>query len=406
MKQQACAGISRVLIAIVIGGMMTIGATAQTEKILYSFTGGSDGGAPQGGLVLDGKGNLYGTTQQGGSNSGGTVFELTPNSNGTWTEQVLYSFTGLFGNSDGAFPYGSLVFDSKGNLYGTTVFGGTSFQGTVFELSPGTNGTWTENILYNFTGGADGGAPYGPGLSIDRAGNLYGTTNTGGSNGFGVVFEVVAGSNGNWTEKVLHAFTGGDDGSYPFGGPLLVDSTGSLYGNTSQGGTHDYGVVFKMTPNANGTWTEKVLYAFKNTDGTTSPIGALAFDTHGNIYGTAYDAFELSPGSNGSWTEKPLHLFAGGSDGADPESGLVIDAAGNLYGTTNTGGKHRGTVFELSPGSNGNWTEKILHRFSPTGGDGIFPYIVNLIIDGSGHLYGTTSGGGSSGFGVVYKVTP
>ncbi len=404
MKSYVRIVILTVLVASAIV-MTSLGAAAQTEKILYAFTGGSDGGRPQCGLILDGKGNLYGTTQEGGVNSAGTVFELTPNTNGTWKEQVLYSFTGFNGSGDGYFPAGGLVFDTKGNLYGTTSGGGTSFQGTVYELSPGSNGTWTEKVLYSFAGGSDGTSPQGGALVIDAAGNLFGTTVAGGVNGNGTVFELVAGANGSWSEKVIHSFTGGDDGYLPFDSSLILDSAGSVYGSTTGGGTHDYGVVFRLTKGANGLWTEKVLYAFNGAGGVTGPIGGLVFDRHGNIYGTAFDVFELSP-SNGAFTEKDLHFFSGGSDGAFPESGVVFDGSGNLYGTTNTGGNHRGTVFELSPSSSSGWTEKILHRFSPSGGDGVFPLAAPLVIDATGHLYGTTNSGGASNAGVVFEVTP
>lgn len=391
---------------VVFVAMTTAAAYAQSETILYSFTGLSDGGNPQGGLILDSKGNLYGTTESGGSNSAGTVFELSPNSTGGWNEQVLYSFSGFSGNGDGYFPFGGLVFDNKGNLYGTTVGGGSSFQGIVFELSPASNGTWTEKVLYNFGGGADGGSPQGTSLILDAAGNLYGTTPTGGTYGYGTVYELIAQSNGTWTHRVIHSFSGGNDGYLPFGAGLIFDSSGNLYGSTTGGGLHDYGVVFELIPASGGTWTEKVLYAFSGAGGVTSPVGNLSLDAQGNIYGTAFDVFELSPGSNGAYTEKDLHFFSGGSDGAFPESGVVFDSKGNLYGTTNTGGAHRGTVYELSPGSNGGWTEKILHRFSATGGDGVYPYVYPLTVDTQGHLYGTTTDGGASNAGVVYQVTP
>jgi uncharacterized repeat protein (TIGR03803 family) len=165
---------------------------------------------------LDSKGNLYGTTSGGGTGTAcqcGTVFELSPGSNGGWTETVLHSFSSSA--SGGSIPFGGLVSDSKGNLYGTTPFGGASFQGTVYELSPGASGTWSESVLYSFTGGTDGGSPYSSRLSVDSAGNLYGRTNSGGAYGFGVIFELIAGSNGTWTEKVLHNFTGDNDGTNP-----------------------------------------------------------------------------------------------------------------------------------------------------------------------------------------------
>ncbi len=411
MKQQVCAGIVRWLGVAAMVLTVTTGVIAQTETILHTFTGGSDGGSPQAGLIFDSKGNLYGTTGGGGSSAScggcGTAFELVPNSNGTWTENVLYSFGSLQNLGDGANPYGGLTFDSKGNLYGTTTSGGGSFQGVVFELVAGSNGTWTEKVLYSFTGGNDGGFPYGSGLTFDSSGNLYGMTEAGGVYGFGTVFELVAGSNGAWTEKVLHSFADGNDGQFPFGSTLIFDTAGNLYGVASGGGVHDWGVVFKVTRGSTGNWTEKVLYAFPGGSGGSFPTGNLVFDSAGNLYGGAsFIVYELSPTSSGFWTEKTLHAFGGGNDGANLYAGLVFDKAGNLFGTTNTGGTHRGTVFELSPGSNGMWTEKVLHRFSPNGGDGIFPQFGTLVLDASGNVYGTAPQGGSSKAGVIFKITP
>src|ERR1700732_1643750 len=176
--------------------LTSVGWTQSTEKILHTFTGSSDGSVPEAGMTLDSQGNLYGTTGFGGAfGCCGTVFELSPGSNGTWTEKMIYDFS-LGGGADGFIPWGGLVFDNKGNLYGTTFLGGASFQGTVFELTHGANGTWTESVLYSFTGGADGGSLFGSSLIIDGSGNLYGTAESGGAYGYGVVFEMVAGSNG------------------------------------------------------------------------------------------------------------------------------------------------------------------------------------------------------------------
>ncbi|HET9407905.1 MAG TPA: choice-of-anchor tandem repeat GloVer-containing protein [Candidatus Sulfotelmatobacter sp.] len=382
-------------------------AAAQTERILHSFTGGSDGLFPESGMIFDGKGNLYGTTAGGGANGGcsgcGTVFKLSPTASGAWTETILYGFGASFG--DGIDSLSSLTFDGKGNLYGTTITGGGQQEGTVFELSPSLGGTWTEKILINFTGGTDGGQPVG-GLVFDSVGNLYGVTSVGGLHGFGTVFRLTPGAGGTWTEQVLHSFAGGNDGATPtFGNTLIPDGAGNLYGVASQGGLHDYGVVFELV-RASG-WAEKVLYAFPGGSGGSFPEGSLVFDHAGNLYGSAsYTVFELSPTSSGFWTEKTLHSFVGGSDGASAAAGLIFDKAGNLYGTTGTGGAHRGIVFELTPTTAGTWTEKILHRFSATGGDGTFPGFGTLTIDSTGHLYGTTTSGGSSNDGVVFQVTP
>jgi uncharacterized repeat protein (TIGR03803 family) len=407
MKHRAYVSLSNVIVSITIVVTLAIGSFAQTETILHSFTGGSDGGFPQAGLIFDSKGNLYGTTTGGGTSSNctgcGTVFQLVPDSNGAWTENVLYTFGSSANLTDGVNPFGSVVFDSKGNLYGTTTGGGSSFAGTVFELSPGSDGVWTEKVLYNFTGGSDGSGP-NAGLTIDKSGNLYGMTSSGGASGFGTVFELVPEANETWSEKVLHSFTGGNDGSSPYNNGLVFDDAGNLYGSTPNGGLHDYGVVFKLTPGAEDVWTEQVLYAF--TDTLTAPFGNLILGSDGNIYGTSFFPFELSQSANGSWTAKTLHVFVGGSDGADPEAGVISDTKGNLYGTTYTGGLHRGTVFELIPESNGAWTEKILHRFSPNGNDGTFPTFGALVMDSKRNLYGTTPSGGASKDGTVFEVTP
>jgi len=402
-----CGGMSRALAITAVALTLAIAVSAQTETILHSFTAGSDGGEPQDGFVADSKGNLYGTAPFGGTDNSGVVFELTPNSNGTWTEQVLYNFSGNNGTGDGAGPYSGLVFDSKGDLYGTTVSGGSAFNGTVFELLPGTNGTWTEKILCNFNGGSNGGSPYGEGLVLDSAGNIYGTTYSGGAYGFGTVFELVAGGSGTWTQTVLHSFTGGSDGASPFGSTPVFDSAGNLYGLAADGGPHDYGVVYQLSRGSNGVWKYRVVYAFLGGASGNGPTGDLVIDSGGNLFGTTkYTVFELIPSSNGTWTEKTLHRFVGGADGATPDAGLVLDTAGNLYGTTYSGGAHRGTVYELIPGSNGTWTEKILHSFSSTGGDGVFPGFATLLVDASGNVYGTTPSGGTSNSGVVFKIVP
>jgi uncharacterized repeat protein (TIGR03803 family) len=374
-----------------------------TEKIIYTFTGGSDGANPTG-LVMDSKGNLYGTAVSGGSEHLGVVFELTRKSNGTWSEQVIHYF-GEDGPVDGQAPLSGLVFDGKGNLYGTTYGGGLYQNGTVFELSPGPSGSWTYSIPYSFTGGADGGAIYAP-LIVDSAGNVYGTTLGGGASGNGTVFELIAGANGTWAEKVLFSFAGGNDGANPYAGPLAFDADKNLYGIVSSGGPHDYGAIFELLLGSNGAWTEKIVHAYTGGTGDIAGEGGVIFDTLGNLYTNAiYSSSELSPGSDGSWTMKSLHNFTGGSDGAGADGGLSFDKTGNLYGTTASGGFHKGTVFELIPNSNGTWTEKILHKF--TGGDdGVAPAFYAPTIDANGVVYGTTSTGGASNFGVVFEIEP
>ena len=278
------------------------------EKIIHTFVGGSDGRSPQAGLIIDEKGNLYGTTYQGGTGTNcgafacGTVFELSPKSNGAWTEKILYSFKG--GTSDGQNPSAPLVMDSAGNLYGTTAFGGSAgsvSSGTVFEVGPNGSGKNTETVLHIFSSsGTDGINPFA-GLVLDSKGNLYGTTNSGGTNGAGTVFELSPGSKGKWTETVLHSFGASGDGQFPQFGGVIFDKSGHLYGTTAEGGSNGNGIVFKMTPTNGGKWNESVYFNFDGTDGNL-PLGVI-FSTAGDLYGiTQYGgsnfggtAFEIVP---------------------------------------------------------------------------------------------------------------
>jgi uncharacterized repeat protein (TIGR03803 family) len=373
-------------------------AAAQTFSLLYQFKAGPNGSNPYASLILDAKGNLYGTTTIDGAYSYGTVFRVTP----AGKETVLHSFTGIGG--DGAFPYSPLVRDSSGNLYGTTEFGGlyggscgANGCGIVFKL----DSTGKETVLYRFAGyPADGQMPL-QGLVRDSAGNLYGTTFQGGAYGGGTVFQIgPAGA-----EIVLHNFNlNGIDGYDPFGGSLLRDSAGNLYGTTELGGSQFGGTVFRLAPNGEETILHNFNYG-SNTDGYF-PYGTLAVDSERNLYGvTNFGGAFLSYGAvfkvSVSGNETLLYSFSGtGGDGAVPGGGLVRDSAGNLYGTTNSGGdSYFGTVFKLDPSG----TETILHSFS--GSDGKLPDF-GLVRDSAGNLYGTTQNGGAYGGGVVFKVTP
>ena len=357
------------------------GAGPWTETVLYTFTGGSDGAYPQANLVFDSKGNLYGTTANGGHMTGsvcsglggcGVVFELTPPHSGTgsWTETPIYTFTG---GNDGSVPYAGVIFDAKDiNLYGTAAGGGSGTGGIVFELSPpsGGSGPWTETTLYPFTGAADGGTPVA-GVIFDAAGkNLYGTTYSGGDVtvgiSHGVVFELTPPSgSGSWTETPIYTFTGKTDGSNPYAG-VIFDSDGNLYGTTAIGGTQSgkvckrtdgCGVVFELTPNGSGPWTETVLYTFDAGSGGAYPYAGVVFDPSGNLYGSAAQGgnttsttcsptdgcglvYELTPpaGGTGSWKQIPVYAFGGGSDGGFPYSAPILNTQGNLFGTTSYGG--------------------------------------------------------------------
>jgi uncharacterized repeat protein (TIGR03803 family) len=409
-----------ILAIVAVTSMLAGAAWAQaTFKTLHKFTGGADGNIAEAGLIFDQVGNLYGTTLGGGAQGLGTVFQLTPNKNGGWAEHVLHSFCSRTYCADGANPFAGLIFDQAGNLYGTTSGGGAHGNnggGTVFRLAPSQNGGWTESVLYSFcslANCADGAAP-AAGLIFDQAGNLYGTTPSGGAhNNGGTVFQLAPNQNGGWTEHTLYSFCSQarcTDGLWPFAG-LTFDQVGNLYGTTSRGGAHSQGTVFQLTPKRNGSWAEHVLHSFCPTncaDGAI-PAAGLIFDQAGNLYGTtgfggAHDwgiAFQLTPNQNG-WTEHVLHNFCC-AYGVLPAAGLIFDLAGNLYGTTSKGTQGWGTTFQLTPSQNGGWTPHVLHSFvdkpnaQPAAG---------LILDKAGNLYGTTAGDGSTTFGSVFEITP
>jgi uncharacterized repeat protein (TIGR03803 family) len=418
------------------------------ETVLHSF-GGSDGYSPAAGVILDAAGNLYGTTLYGGPNlsalqSSGVVFKLSPGANGVWTETILHAFSGYFGGvGDGAGPMAGLIFDSAGNLYGTTQRGGTSDYGTVFELSPGTQGTWTETVLYHFTDSADGAMPVA-GVVFDKAGNIYGTASEGGDPncnpsygnggpvGCGTIFELTSNANATWSETVLHTFTG-PDGMFPLAN-VILDSAGNLYGTTENGpGLNCFigcGTVFKMTSSSGGNWTFNTVYVFAGGPDGAFPFGGLIQGADGHFYGTTQQggntancgygcgtAFELTPTSGAVWKEKIIHNFSGtatsyGIAGSEPMAALWFDQAGNLYGTTSSGGSQGascsfagcGSVFKLSKNATGQWGTRMLYSFPPSN-DGQGPSS-GLVADGSGNFYGMTSFGGAHGAGAVYQVSP
>jgi len=399
-------------------------AQAQTETVLYSFDG-TDGFYPKAPLVRDTKGNLYGTTVYGGTYAGGlegcgTAFELTP----AGIETILHNFGETA--TDGCNPQAGLVRDTEGNLYGTTSFGGTYDYGTVFELAP----SGTETILHSFDKNGTDGVDPTAGLVLDTKGNLYGTTQRGGTGttcsplgGCGTVFELTP----SGTETILHSFDkNGTDGIDPTAG-LVLDTKGNLYGTTEYGGTGECsrgcGTVFELTPSG----TETILHSFNSVnDGTDgiSPLAPLVRDTEGNLYGTTVSGGIYGVGTvfevTSSGTETILHSFAEtATDGGRPYGGLVMDTQGNLYGTTYNGAKTGsclpsgcGSVFKLTLSG----TETTLHRFVDNGTDGTRPN-AGLVRDTEGNLYGTTLYGGTYGYGgtgqcrpdgcgTVFEVTP
>jgi len=406
--------------------LVNVALAASKEKVIHSFTGGNDGIDPAATLVADSAGNFYGTTVKGGTGNlctdgCGTIFKLSPTSGGGWKETVLYNFTG---GSDGKNPYGGLAIDSKGDLFGTTVAGGSGGAcagdgcGVVYLLSKaGKN--WVQTVLYNFTGGKDGFGPGGT-VVLDNNGNLYGTTPDGGNlkkcngGGCGVVYQISPIRGGGWKETVLHTFTGGVDGAVGSLGPLFLDKAGNLFGIAELGGdaTCQCGTAYQLSL-VNGSWKFKTLDAFKGTPKAGFPYGGVIADSKGNLYGTTYfggakgtgSVFKLTK-SAGKFTESVLYSFTGGADGGSPTTTLMFDAKGNLFGTTSAGGDSNGdgVVFKLTPSSGGKWKESVVHRFANSP-DGSNPYY-GLALDKAGHLVGTTAIGGGSGQGVVFQITP
>jgi uncharacterized repeat protein (TIGR03803 family) len=389
----------RLLLAALLVIVPTLART-QTETVIYSFCaqpGCADGYHPQAGLVMDASGNLYGTTYGGGANGKGTVFRVSASG----SETVLYNFCSQTDCKDGYHPEASLILDTKGNLYGTAYDGGAHDGGAVFEIAP--NGT--ETVLYSFCSkpGCKDGYYSQSDLVMDASGNLYGTTQFRGANGGGTVFQLTPGG----IETALYSFCSQSncaDGARPQAG-LIMDAQGNLYGTTYLGGANGKGTVFEVSASGVETVLYSFCSQANCTDGS-QPHAELLMDVKGNIYGTTVNGGAQGKGTvfevSASGVETVLYSFcaqAGCKDGARPEAGLITDSKGNLYGTTYSGG--RGTVFELSPGG----IESVLHRFSAKGVDGQYPYS-RLVMDAKGNLYGTTYAGGANGGGTVFEVTP
>jgi uncharacterized repeat protein (TIGR03803 family) len=354
MLNKKCSVIRSLLLTILTAAFVGPFARGQTFKILHSFGNTGDGLSPQFGQVFDGQGNLYGVTDFGPLGNGcngdgcGAVYQLKPNSDGSWTETVIHAFDG----SDGAFPESSPILDSQGNLEGSTWAEGYGFHaGFVYQLMPGSNGTWTESVLHQFAGSWDGGDPGE--LTFDAAGNIYGTTRFGGVNDAGTVFTLNRSS--DWQERLLRIFDQypSDGGSGPFGA-IASDGNGNLYGTTLGGGAYNSGVVYKLTNQGSIFWQETVVYDFTGAADGNAPRGVI-FGPDGSLYGVTEDGgytdgsncllgcgtvFKLTPNSDGTWTLTVLYAFRGlaNHDGATPTDRIAFDGAGNIYGTTEYGG--------------------------------------------------------------------
>jgi len=390
---------------------LALTAWASTEKVLWNFEGGSDGSGPWSNyFISDAKGNLYAATGDGGTYGQGVVFMLTL----AGKETILYEFKGQ-SNGDGASPHGRLAFDSKGNIFGTTQAGGTNGTGTVYELSPQAGGGWAETVLYSFSAsGTTDGADPSAGMTIAPDGTMYSTTPDGGSTGAGVIFSMKKTSKG-WKQKVIQNLNGSSNGGFPYEG-LMMDTAGNLYGAAPTGGASGQGVIYRLSLTKKG-WVETVLYNFTNQNGDGSGLYwiDLISDKAGNIYGAT--SFGGTNGTGTVWelvyskskktySETILYEFGanGSGDGNNPYGGLAMDSKGNLYGTTLNGGSSNiGTSYKLTKRGT-TWTETILHNFvgaddgnAPTG---------NPYLDAKGRVYGMTETGGTSNLGIVYRITP
>jgi uncharacterized repeat protein (TIGR03803 family) len=380
------------------------------ERVLYNFRGGDDGANPWGALLADNSGNLFGTTRYGGAYGDGTIFEVERSSK-KYTEKVVHAF---YAGKDGASPWAALLADSSGALYTTTGNGGPADDGAVVKLVGK-----RESVRYAFKGGDDGAYPVDH-LTIGTNGTLYGTTEAGGASGVGTAFGLATGKH---AERVLYSFKSSGDGQSPHGS-LLPDASGALYGTTTQGGTAGAGTAFKLTPSG-AKYREAYLFSFSGANGAIPNAGFIA-DASGALYSTAtwggsgscyygfspYEGcgviFKLSPKGSG-YTESTLYDFQNAGDGAGPNGDLLLGAGGTLYGTTQYGGTNgKGTVFALAPHGK-KYVKTTLWEFGGPN-DGAYP-AAGLIADASGALYGTTVQGGLYGsyfysYGTVFEIKP
>ncbi len=383
------------------------------ETVVYQFgaSGLTDGSAPNGGLVFDAEGNIYGTTVAGGSFGFGTAFELTPSQDGTWQEIVLYNFCSAGTQNfcaDGQFPQAGVIFDRSGNLYGTTVSGGANGldDGVVFELSPPSQpgGSWTEQVLWSFGGANDGAAPYG-GLAMDAIGNLYGTTSGSVTTGVGVVFELSSGQNG-WTESLLHIFCleypDCSDGAEPKAG-VTFDNAGNLYGTTVFGGQANrigWGVAYELSPVKSG-WAENVLKVFSSVTGGRTSAG-ITIDPAGHLYGGSSEGGADQCG--GFFRLNTFVVFPlSGGNGCSPQADLLY-SSGALFGSASKGGANsQGALFEFTAKGN-KVTQTILYNFCQQANcaDGSEPN--GSLTLRNGRLYGATLTGGAHNAGVIYQI--
>jgi len=382
-----------------------VAASAPKETVLHSFDGSKGEGGSLAALVMDHSGNLYGTA--------GWVFELIHTNRG-WREEHLFKFDGQDGGTSAA----PLLIDHQGEFYGTTVNGGGHDEGVVFQLTPGSGG-WSETVLYSFCPQrgycTDGQNPWA-GVAMDKLGNLFGLTREGGYNGVGgVAFELTP-SAGGWVENVLHSFARrpGDVG-VPYFAPVFDKEEKHLYGTGEYGGVAGFGGVFEFSRTVNGKWNERVVLSLQGAKDGSHPYGGLVFDRAGNLYGTASEygptgqgtVFKLSPAAHGQWRETILYTFPKIENGGYPLGTLAIDRKGTLYGIAgggnNCSGDACGVTYKLAPQAHGKWKYTVVYKFN--GSDGMWPQGGVILDKKQKHLYGTTEYGGAYGYGVVFQIT-
>lgn len=393
-------------------------STAQTAfEVLHVFNKTGDGQQPMAGVQADSAGNLFGSAEFGGSHGFGAIFMLKrpPAGKTTWTEKVIFSFGD---GNDGGFPGSPLSVAHNDDLLSSTLMGGTANHGTIFRLIPSTNplAPWTEKVPVNFQGqsAGDGDGPLGP-LSVEQNGTIFGTTSSGGTSNCGTAYQITPASNGGTVkESVIFNFTCGADGGRPQIG-VIADAKGNLFGTTETNGVFNNGVVFQLTPPSDGSsdFQETTILAFNVTDGAQPVANLLGFN--GSLYGVTFQGgqfgqgvvFQLMPPAQAgrSWTEVVLHSFSGGTDGGEPQTGIVPDGSGGFFGTASQGGATgNGNFFHLVPPAEqgGTWTLTPLHQFAG-GNDGSVPS--GELLKRGNAVFGTTQGG-VNGPATVYKIIP
>jgi hypothetical protein len=406
------------LVTVAFLGAAAKPSTAQTAfEVLHVFNKTGDGQQPMAGVQADPAGNLFGSAEFGGAHGFGAIFMLKPPPAGktNWTEKVIFSFAD---GNDGGFPGSPLSVAPNDELVSSTLMGGTANRGNIFRLNPPTSplAPWTEKVLVNFQGqsGGDGDGPLGP-LLVEHSGTIFGTTSSGGTSNCGTAYKITPSSNGGTVkESVIFNFTCGADGGRPQIG-VIADAKGNLFGTTETNGDFNNGVVFQLTPPSDGSsdFQETTILGFNVTDGAQPVANLLAFN--GSFYGVTFQGgqfgqgvvFQLMPPAHagGSWTEAVLHSFSGGTDGGEPQTGLVPDGSGGFFGTASQGGATgNGNFFHLVPPAEqgGAWTLTPLHQFAG-GNDGSVPS--GELLKHGNTVFGTTQGG-ANGPATVYQIIP